>query len=190
MRIVSALKLKPGLNIIVLYDGVCNICNSSVQFSMKRNNKPPIIHYASLQSKLGSYLTNYYKLPNDLSTSVLLRYHISDDFLKFNDINLSPVLDKNKDYSTDEIINTELSLLPQPELLMKSDASLELVRYLDYPWPITYILKIFPKTFRDGVYDWWARNRYQNFGKTDSCQAPIPEWKERILDWKEFQSSE
>jgi predicted DCC family thiol-disulfide oxidoreductase YuxK len=109
-------------------------------------------------------------LPNDLSTSVLLRYHISDDFLHLNDRNLH---DKNKVYYTNDI-DTELSLLPQPELLMKSDASLELVKYLDYPWPIAYIFKIFPKSFRDGIYDWWARNRYQNFGKTDSCQAPIP----------------
>ncbi|GES96536.1 thiol-disulfide oxidoreductase DCC family protein [Rhizophagus clarus] len=146
MRIINALKLKSGLNIIVLYDGVCNICNSSIQFAMKRNSKPPIVRYASLQSKI--------------------------------------------DYSTDEVIDAELSLLPQPELFMKSDASLELVKYLDYPWPITYIFKIFPKSFRDGIYDWWARNRYQNFGKTDSCQAPMSGWEERILDWKEFQSSE
>ncbi|RIA93573.1 hypothetical protein C1645_762087 [Glomus cerebriforme] len=148
---------------------------------MKRNNKSPIIHYASLQSKLGLCLINYYKLPKDLSTSVLLRYHISDDFLQ----------QFNKDSSSNEINENELSLLPQPELLMKSDASIELVRYLDNPWPITYyISKIFPKSFRDGVYDWWARNRYQNFGKTDSCQVPIPGWEERMLDWKEFESTE
>ena len=111
---------------------------------MKRNNTLPIVRYASLQSKLGLYLTDYYKLPKDLSSSILLKYHIPDDFLQPNNSSSSTILDNpsfnhslNKD-SLNEVGDDKLSQLPSPELFMKSDASIELVRYLDNPWPITY----------------------------------------------------
>ncbi|CAG8446092.1 11122_t:CDS:2 [Funneliformis mosseae] len=161
MNIINTLKLKPGLNVIVLYDGVCNICNLGIQFAMKRNNALPIVYYASLQSKLGLSLTDYYNLPKDLSTSVLLKYQIPNDFLQ--------------PHNSSSSIPNEVAQLPQPELFMKSDASIELVRYLDNPWPITYyIAKIIPRSLRDKIYDRFARDRYQNFGKTESCQMPIP----------------
>ncbi|CAI2165861.1 8232_t:CDS:2 [Funneliformis geosporum] len=176
MNIINALKLKPGLNVIVLYDGVCNICNLGIQFVMKRNNALPIVHYASLQSKLGLSLSDYYNLPKDLSTSILLKYHIPNDFLQ--SYNTSSSIPNNSSLNlshlNDDSLN-EAAQLPQPELFMKSDASIELVRYLDNPWPITYyIAKIIPKSLRDGIYDRFARGRYQYFGKTDSCQMPKP----------------
>jgi predicted DCC family thiol-disulfide oxidoreductase YuxK len=39
-------------NHIILFDGVCNFCNSSVQFLIKRDKKA-IFKYASLQSDFG-----------------------------------------------------------------------------------------------------------------------------------------
>jgi predicted DCC family thiol-disulfide oxidoreductase YuxK len=46
---------------IVLFDGVCNLCNSSVQFVVKRDKKAQL-HYASLQSKVGQDLLAKYKI--------------------------------------------------------------------------------------------------------------------------------
>lgn len=42
---------------LVLFDGVCNLCNSSVQLIIKRDKKD-IFRFASLQSDLGKSLTN------------------------------------------------------------------------------------------------------------------------------------
>ena len=41
---------------IVLFDGVCNFCNASVRFIIKRDKKD-LFRYASLQSELGQSLT-------------------------------------------------------------------------------------------------------------------------------------
>lgn len=45
---------------IILFDGLCNLCNSSVQFLIKRDSKD-IFRFVSLQSELGKELL--FKLP-------------------------------------------------------------------------------------------------------------------------------
>jgi predicted DCC family thiol-disulfide oxidoreductase YuxK len=39
-----------------------------------------------------------------------------------------------------------------------------------------------PAPLRDVVYDWIASNRYDWFGKRDSCRMPSPELQERFLE--------
>ncbi|MDC0008283.1 DCC1-like thiol-disulfide oxidoreductase family protein [bacterium] len=42
---------------IILFDGVCNLCNSSVQFVIKRDEKD-VFRYAALQSEVGQKLVS------------------------------------------------------------------------------------------------------------------------------------
>jgi predicted DCC family thiol-disulfide oxidoreductase YuxK len=59
-------------NPIVLFDGECNLCNSSVQFIIKRDKKA-IFKFASLQSPMGSqYLNKFHLSENVLSTFILV----------------------------------------------------------------------------------------------------------------------
>lgn len=48
-------------NEIVLFDGVCNFCDSSVRFILKKERKP-ILKFASLQSETGQKLVKNYEL--------------------------------------------------------------------------------------------------------------------------------
>lgn len=57
---------------ILLFDGVCNLCNSSVQ-TMVQMDKQGHFRLASLQSKTGQTLLKQHNLPtNELSTVVLI----------------------------------------------------------------------------------------------------------------------
>nr|WP_205516994.1 thiol-disulfide oxidoreductase DCC family protein [Paenibacillus sp. SYP-B3998] len=57
---------------IVLFDGVCNLCNSAVQFIL-RNDPRGRLHFASLQSPTGQELLQRHHLPTDhLGTFVLI----------------------------------------------------------------------------------------------------------------------
>ncbi len=47
---------------IILFDGICNFCNNSVIFILKRNIKTPI-YFAALQSEVGQRLLTEYELP-------------------------------------------------------------------------------------------------------------------------------
>lgn len=59
---------------IVLFDGVCNLCNHSVQFVIKRDAKN-YFKFGALQSEKGKALLEQYKLPLDaLDTVVLIEY--------------------------------------------------------------------------------------------------------------------
>ena len=40
---------------LILFDGVCNLCNRSIQFIIKRDKKD-VFRYAALQSKIGQQL--------------------------------------------------------------------------------------------------------------------------------------
>jgi len=56
---------------IVLFDGVCNLCNSSVQFIIKRDKKKQFL-FAPLQGKKGQEIFSKYSLPAGELNSFIL----------------------------------------------------------------------------------------------------------------------
>ena len=58
-------------NKIVLFDGVCNLCNNSVQFIIKRDKKKQF-RFASLQGNYGQAFLKKYNLPSDTFNSFIL----------------------------------------------------------------------------------------------------------------------
>lgn len=56
---------------ILLFDGVCNLCSSSVQFVIRHNGKENV-QFASLQSEVGKQLLKNADLPADYIGSLVL----------------------------------------------------------------------------------------------------------------------
>ena len=57
---------------VILFDGVCNLCNSSVQFVLKHDKKA-VYKFASLQSEAGQELLTTYGLStNEFKSFVLI----------------------------------------------------------------------------------------------------------------------
>jgi predicted DCC family thiol-disulfide oxidoreductase YuxK len=56
---------------IILFDGVCNLCNSSVIFILQRE-KEPIFRFASIQSEAGKALLEWCGLPKDFRQAIVL----------------------------------------------------------------------------------------------------------------------
>ncbi len=117
---------------IVLFDGVCNLCNSTVLFLIKYD-KSNNLHFAAQQSIYGKNLMQQINIAGD---------------------------------------NKSVILIKEGNVFYKSDAVIEIATLIK-GWP--RILKysgIFPKGFRNAVYDLIANNRYLLFGKRDSCSVP------------------
>jgi len=56
---------------IILFDGVCNLCNGSVIFILK-NERRPLFRFASIQSDIGKELLVRHGFPVDYSQAVIL----------------------------------------------------------------------------------------------------------------------
>ena len=55
---------------IILFDGVCNLCNGSVIFILK-HERAPIFQFASIQSEAGKELLARCGLPDNFSDAVI-----------------------------------------------------------------------------------------------------------------------
>jgi predicted DCC family thiol-disulfide oxidoreductase YuxK len=65
-------KRHTGILPVILFDGVCNFCNSTVNFTIKRDRKKRI-KFAALQSLPGRQIAEQFKLPvNDLKSFVFI----------------------------------------------------------------------------------------------------------------------
>jgi len=62
---------KEGERCIILFDGVCNLCDTFVNFVFDRDSNKRF-NYASLQSETGRQLLIRYSVPLDLKTVVLI----------------------------------------------------------------------------------------------------------------------
>jgi predicted DCC family thiol-disulfide oxidoreductase YuxK len=60
-----------GQRAIVLFDGVCNFCNSSINFVIDRDSKRRF-KFASLQSETGQRILRVHHLPNNSFDSIIL----------------------------------------------------------------------------------------------------------------------
>lgn len=56
---------------IVLFDGVCNLCNNSVVFIIKQD-KEDRFRFAALQDEAGEKITNQYQIDTDKVDSIVL----------------------------------------------------------------------------------------------------------------------
>lgn len=64
--------MKENKNPVILFDGVCNLCNNSVQFVIKRDKKKQF-YFTSLQSNAGQQLLKQYQLsPGKFDSFVLI----------------------------------------------------------------------------------------------------------------------
>lgn len=56
---------------IILFDGVCNLCNSAVQFVIK-NDKKDVFRFVALQSELGQEILTYIGIDSKNIDSIVL----------------------------------------------------------------------------------------------------------------------
>ncbi|MDO7138935.1 thiol-disulfide oxidoreductase DCC family protein [Algibacter lectus] len=56
---------------LILFDGVCNLCNSSVQYVIKRDRKEHFL-FTALQSETGKQILDQYKIDTTKIDSILL----------------------------------------------------------------------------------------------------------------------
>ena len=64
-------------NPVILFDGVCNFCNSAINFTIKRNTKADI-RFAPMQSEAGQKLLQQYNLPvDDMESFVFIEKRVA-----------------------------------------------------------------------------------------------------------------
>jgi predicted DCC family thiol-disulfide oxidoreductase YuxK len=140
-------------NPILLYDGVCGLCNRMVQFILHHDHAASF-RFASLQSEFAGRILMRHRIDRtDLDTF----------YIVFN-------------YGTE---NED----PPESLLACSDAALFLLNNLGGVWRVmAWIAHLLPHGLRDWLYSLIARNRYRIFGRYDTCPVPSAETRSRFLD--------
>ena len=128
---------------IILFDGVCNLCDSSVQFVIKHDKKD-VFRFVSLQSELGQKIINH--------------IGISD-------------------------LNIDSTALYEPEkgYYYKAEVAFRILKELNGIYQCLFVFSIFPKSILNNIYDYVAKNRYEWFGKKESCMIPTPELQSKFL---------
>jgi len=78
--------------------------------------------------------------------------------------------------------NESIILIENGKAYIKSTATLRIVKKLNGPWKLLYIFKFIPRRIRNIAYDYIAKNRYNWFGKQNTCMMMSPEIKRRFID--------
>lgn len=66
--------------------------------------------------------------------------------------------------------------------LIESDAVLRIFTFLGGKWKWLHLFRFTPRKFRNWLYRVISENRYQWFGKQDTCRVPTPEERSFFLD--------
>jgi len=138
---------------VVLFDGVCNFCDASVNFIIE-HDKAAYFKFAPLQSEEGTRLANKYGFESATAKS---------------------------DEQNDLIPIDSVILIEGDKAYTHSTAALRILRRLGAPWSWMYAFIIVPRPIRDLAYRLFARYRYRIFGRKDQCMLPSPEIRARFL---------
>jgi len=138
----------------VLFDGTCTFCNGAVHFIIDRERNGEL-QFAPVQSEPARALLERAAGPE--RARVLVEGATGSG-------------------SPDTVV-----LVENGELYTHSTAALRIARRLRAPWSLVTLFVVVPRFIRDAVYRWFARHRYQWFGREDSCRVPTPELRARFL---------
>ena len=138
---------------VVLFDGVCNFCDASVNFVIEHDGEG-YFQFAPLQSGAGSRLASEHGLISKTAETAP-----TDDLIPIDSVIL---VENGKAYT-------------------HSTAALRIVRKLTGAWPVLYAFIVVPRPIRDFFYRLFAKYRYRLFGRKDQCMLPSPEVRARFL---------
>ena len=144
---------------IVLFDGVCNLCHSTVRFILRRDRRQ-LFSFASLQSKFARGILE------DRGRAALLPAAVPAD-------------------AAGDAPGS-LILIDGQRVWVRSSAALRIARRLRWPWPLLAAFLIVPPFLRDLPYRLIARTRYRFFGMRSVCSLPSSAQRERFLDRDEM----
>jgi predicted DCC family thiol-disulfide oxidoreductase YuxK len=139
---------------VVLFDGVCNLCNAAVQFMIDRD-KANVLRFAPIQSDVAKELLEA-SMGSELATKI-------------------------RDGATGDGDPDTIVFVDRNEAWTHSSAALRIARRLGSPWSWLFVFLAVPRPIRDLVYRFIAKNRYRWFGKSDTCRVPTPELRARFL---------
>ena len=137
----------------MLFDGVCNFCDASVNFVIE-HDREGYFKFAPLQSEAGMKLAADYDLESKVAN--VEAGH-----------GASPI---------DSVI-----LIEDDKAYTHSTAALRIARHLSGLWSWLYIFIVVPTPVRDFFYRSFAKHRYRFFGRKDECMLPSPEVRARFL---------
>ena len=63
-------------------------------------------------------------------------------------------------------------IVENDHIYSRSAGVLHIFKNLPGLWPALFVFRLIPPFIRDGVYNFFARNRYKWFGKRDECFVP------------------
>mmetsp|Transcript_12492 Transcript_12492/g.33218 ORF Transcript_12492/g.33218 Transcript_12492/m.33218 type:complete len:156 (-) Transcript_12492:241-708(-) len=142
---------------ILFFDGVCNLCNTTVSFliNMDKGSDPVRLKFASLQSP-------------QARSALEERGMKPETFIAPKD-------------SKDE---TVVYFAPNGQAYVRSAAILHATAQVSPAWlyVLCYLLLFIPAVVRDTIYKQVARNRIQLFGAKDTCRRATKEDKLHFLE--------
>ena len=141
------------MSAIVLFDGVCNFCDASVNFIIG-HDRSGYFKFAPLQSDEGR------RLATDHGFS-------------------SAVGSNNEDERLSQI--DSIILIEDDRAYVHSSAALRILRRLGAPWSWLYVFVVVPRPIRDWAYKLFAKYRYRIFGRKDECMRPTADVRARFL---------
>ena len=139
---------------VVLFDGLCNFCNGTIQFIVDHEGAPTL-RFAPLQSALARDLLEV-AFDSKEATALIEGPRGAGD--------------------PDSVV-----LVDGTRGFTHSTAALRIALHLRAPYRWLFALVVVPRPLRDLVYRWFARNRYRWFGKSETCRVPTPELRARFL---------
>lgn len=60
------------INLIIIFDGVCNLCNHTVNFLIKHDKKRHF-YYTAMQNKTGKELLRKFQVPKETNSVILIK---------------------------------------------------------------------------------------------------------------------
>lgn len=81
----------------------------------------------------------------------------------------------------DLTISDTVWIIDHGRLFVESDVTIHVLGGLGWPWNGLTIVKWVPKSVRNAIYRFVARNRYRWFGKRESCWIPNNELSSRFI---------
>jgi len=138
---------------ILLYDGVCGLCNRLVRFVLRRD-PAGMFRFAALQSPLAE--------------RILARHGVD-------------ARDLDTLYVVENAEHADEKLLPRSDAVIFILRRLGGAGR-SFWWLAGFLLRLLPRAIRDWGYGVVARSRYRMFGRYDACPLPTEETRSRFLD--------